>query len=129
MRRSAVLDGFGLVDEEVPGGFGEDHEFLLRVSRRGPIAHVPRVSARSGGGASPSFRRWQTMCDGLSWILDKYPEFDTVPAGSARIRGQLAFAHAAMGERRKALRWAASAAQRNPRNRACPLPPPSRAGL
>lgn len=122
MRRSAVLDGFGLVDEAVPGGFGEDYEFLLRASRRAPIAHVRRVSATvRWGSQSFFFRRWQTMCDGLSWILEKYPEFDTVPAGSARIRGQVAFAHAAMGERREALRWAASAAQRNPLEPRVPL--------
>ena len=37
-----------------------------------------------------------------------------MPAGSARVRGQIAFAHAAQGNRRDAARWAAGCARRNP---------------
>lgn len=122
MRRYAVIRGFGLVDEEVPGGFGEDYDFLLRVARRHSIVHVGQpMTVVRWGGQSFFFQRWQTMLEGLSWILAKYPEFETVPAGSARIRGQVAFAHAALGERKKALRWATSATQRNPFEPRAPL--------
>ena len=41
MRRKAVVEGFGLVEEEIPGSFGEDYEFLLRAARRHPIVNVP----------------------------------------------------------------------------------------
>lgn len=122
MRRDAVVQGFGLVGEDVPGGFGEDYDFLLRVSRRHPIVHVAQtMTVVRWGSQSFFFQRWQTMLEGLSWILAKYPEFETVPAGSARIRGQVAFAHAALGQRKKALRWATSAAQRNPFEPRAPL--------
>ncbi|MCZ2402947.1 glycosyltransferase family 2 protein [Paenarthrobacter sp. Z7-10] len=115
MRRSAVVDGFGLVDEAVPGGFGEDYEFLLRASRSHSISHVREpLTVVRWGGQSYFFRKWQTMSDGLSWVLAKYPEFESSPAGSARIRGQIAFAHAAGRNRSSAVRWAASAIRRNP---------------
>ncbi|MBT1002469.1 glycosyltransferase family 2 protein [Paenarthrobacter sp. DKR-5] len=114
-RREAAHNGFGLVDEAVPGGFGEDYEFLLRAARRAPIAHVPEpwVTVR-WGAQSFFFQRWQTMSAGLADVLAKYPEFESVRAGSARIRGQIAFAHAAQASRREACRWAASAIRRNP---------------
>jgi glycosyltransferase involved in cell wall biosynthesis len=115
MRRDDVVNGFGLVSEEVPGGFGEDYEFLLRASRFAPILNVrqPYTLVR-WGRQSFFFRRWETMTDGLSWLLDRYPEFESVPPGSARIRGQIAFAQAALKNRRSALRWAGSAWRRNP---------------
>ncbi len=122
MRRRAVVEGFGMVSEEVPGGFGEDYEFLLRAARSAPIVHVPQpLTMVRWGNQSFFFQRWQTMSDGLSWILAKYPEFEGVPAGSARIRGQLAFANAALGHRGAALRWAVSATQRNPLELRVPL--------
>lgn len=115
MRRAAILEGFGLVSESVPGGFGEDYEFLLRISRRNDIVHVgDALTVVRWGGQSFFFQRWQTMSDGLSWILEQYPEFERSRAGSARLRGQVAFAEAALGQKNKALRWAASATQRNP---------------
>lgn len=122
MRRSAVLDGFGLVDERVPGAFGEDYEFLLRAARHGHIATVPEVLTVVRWHRSSYFlRRWETMAAGLTWLLTEYPEFDQVAAGSARLRGQIAFAHAALRNRRQAWRWAASAARRNPLEPRVPL--------
>lgn len=115
MRRSDVVDGFGLVDEDVPGGFGEDYEFLLRAARFGYIANVAQVlTVVRWHQSSYFFRRWEMMATGLSWLLDEYPEFDQVRSGSARVRGQIAFAHAARRRRREALRWAGTAARRNP---------------
>lgn len=122
MRRMRVLAGFGLVDENVPGGFGEDYEFLLRAARSGYIANIAQVlTVVRWHHSSYFFRRWETMATGLSWLLDEYPEFDQVPAGSARLRGQIAFAHAARRRRREALRWAGTAARRNPLEPRVPL--------
>lgn len=106
LRRRTYVDDIGLVDEEVPGGFGEDYEFLLRSARHGPIRNVPEpLVAIRWGKQSFFFRRWETMAKGLSWLLEQYPEFESSPRGSARIHGQIAFAHAAMGDRREALQW------------------------
>jgi glycosyltransferase involved in cell wall biosynthesis len=122
MRRSAALTGFGLVDEDVPGGFGEDYEFLLRAAKSHPIAHVREaLTVVRWGGQSFFFRRWQTMSDGLSCLLYRFPEFESSPAGSARIRGQIAFANAALKNRRIALQWAVSAFRRNPLELRAPL--------
>lgn len=115
LRRNVLLDQIGLIDENVPGGFGEDYDFLLRAAKVHPVINVtePLVVVR-WGSQSYFFRRWATMADGLSWLLDHHPEFEGSNAGSARIRGQIAFAHAAMGHRRAALKWATGAFQRNP---------------
>lgn len=115
LRRSLLVDRVGLVDEFVPGGFGEDYEFLLRNARVHPIVNVPTpLTVVRWGKQSFFFRRWETMTNGLSWLLDQYPEFETSRKGSARIRGQVAFAQAALKNRRSALSWAGSAFVRNP---------------
>jgi glycosyltransferase involved in cell wall biosynthesis len=116
LRRSVLLERIGLVDEEVPGGFGEDYEFLLRCARQHPVVNVPEpLVVVRWGGQSFFFQRWQTMSAGLAWLLDRYPEFERVPRGSARVHGQIAFAQAAMGERRTAARWVGRTFRRNPR--------------
>jgi GT2 family glycosyltransferase len=115
MRRVSVEDGFGLVDEQVPGSFGEDYELLLRAARTGPVRTVPEVGALIRWHRQSYFTsRWETMAQGLSWLLEQYPEFATVPAGQARVSGQVAFASAAMGERRESLRWVGRTIRRNP---------------
>ncbi|MGL5810624.1 MAG: glycosyltransferase family 2 protein [Nocardioides sp.] len=122
MRRSVLLDRIGLVSEEVPGGFGEDYEFLLRAAKVHPILNVDvPVAIVRWGKQSFFFRRWETMIAGLSWILERYPEFETSAVGAARIKGQIAFAHAAQKHRREALRWAARAFRQNPRELRAPL--------
>lgn len=107
LRKQPYLDTLGLVGEDVPGGFGEDYELLLRTARHHPVVNVPEpLTAIRWGKQSFFFRRWETMAAGLSWLLERYPEFASSPRGSARIQGQIAFAHASMGDRRSALRWA-----------------------
>lgn len=116
MRRSVLLRQIGHVDELVPGGFGEDYEFLLRSAKVHPIVNVQRpLTVVRWGKQSFFFRRWETMAAGLTWLLERYPEFETSGPGSARVRGQIAFAHAAMGHRGTALKWAGQALRRNPR--------------
>jgi glycosyltransferase involved in cell wall biosynthesis len=116
MKRDAVVNGFGLVDEEIPGSYAEDYEFLLRAARRAPLVNLraPHVLVR-WHKRSYFAQRWETISTALQWLLGRYPEFATVPAGEARVAGQIAFAQAAMGNRRDAMRWARRTLARNPR--------------
>ena len=93
MRRGELIDQIGLIDEDVPGGYGEDYEWLLRATRLTDIIMVPAplVTVR-WHTASFYAERWQMRIDGLQYILDRYPEFETEPVGLARIKGQMAFA-------------------------------------
>lgn len=115
LRRSVLERDIGLVDEAVPGGFGEDYEFLLRAARVHVIVNVQApLTVVRWGQQSFFFRRWETMAAGLTWLLERYPEFERSRRGSGRIRGQIAFAHAAMGDRRATLWWASGAIRRSP---------------
>jgi glycosyltransferase involved in cell wall biosynthesis len=107
VRRNAFLDGIGMVDEAIPGSYGEDYEWLLRAARRSPVAVVRRPLVRVRWGPSSWFAgRWQMMADALSYLLDRYPEFRSEPRGYARIAGQVAFANAGAGRREPARSWA-----------------------
>lgn len=107
VRRTDLIDHIGLVDEQLPNSFGEDYEWLLRAARLGDIIAVPEPLITINW-SRPSFymSKWKAMTDGLSYILAKFPEFASTPRGRARIRGQIAFAHAAQGNRAEAVRWA-----------------------
>jgi glycosyltransferase involved in cell wall biosynthesis len=116
IRGAALVNGIGLVDEKIPGSYAEDYEFLLRAARRAALVYVsaPAVLVR-WHKRSYFAQRWQTIAEALRWLLDRYPEFATEPRGEARVTGQIAFAHAALGQRRDAVRWASRALRRNPR--------------
>lgn len=117
-RRSALLNGVGLVNEEIPGSQAEDYELLLRAARRGPVLNVPRVDVRVRWHTQRSaamHANWPVVAKALPWLLDHYPEFRTVPAGHARIAGRIAFAAAASGDRAMAWRWAWRTIRTHPR--------------
>ena len=106
----------GLVDEELPAAYGEDYDLLLRATRHGDVLSVPeplilvlwdRPSFFSG--------KWQSMVDGLSYILRKFPEFEQDPKGLARIAGQIAYAQASLGNNKEARAYARSALRRDPK--------------
>ena len=64
----------------------EDYEFLLRAAKVHPVVNVSEVlAAVRWGKQSFFFRRWETMAAGLTWLLRRYPEFDSSRPGSARI--------------------------------------------
>jgi glycosyltransferase involved in cell wall biosynthesis len=110
VRREAFFDRIGLVDEEIPGSYGEDYDWILRAAAAGPIAVVPEPLVTVLWGRTSHFNRdWRTIVDALRYLLDKHPGFADDPSGLARVHGQVAFAHAALGERRDARSWAASA--------------------
>jgi len=129
-RREAVVSGFGLVDEEIPGGYAEDYEWLLRATRTGPVYCVPRRLVRvHWHNASFFTSRWQMIDEALTWLLEKVPEFAGSPRGLGRIEGQLAFANAAMGRRGRALGLARQALVHHPANRQAWASLPVAAGL
>jgi glycosyltransferase involved in cell wall biosynthesis len=107
VRREDFLGRIGPFDEDTPGSYGEDYDWLLRAARLAPVLTVREPLARVYWHGGSFFEgRWATMADGLRYLLDKHPEFRFEPAGLARIYGQLAFAHAAAGRRADGRRWA-----------------------
>lgn len=114
--RDRLVAEVGLVDEEIPGSYAEDYEFLLRVARVHPVVHVSQVLVDVLWHQRSFFAsRWDTIATALSWLLERYPEFETEPAGKARVLGQIAFAQAARGDRRTAARSAVRTVRLNPR--------------
>ncbi|MFJ2617870.1 glycosyltransferase family 2 protein [Glutamicibacter sp. NPDC087344] len=114
-RRHDLTGRIGLVDEQLPAGYGEDYDLLLRATRFGKIHSNPEPLVGVLWDR-PSFfaGRWENIASGLTYLLRKFPEFERSPKGVARIAGQVAFAHAALGERIQARRWARSALHRDP---------------
>ena len=105
VRREAFWDRIGPMAEDLPGGYGEDYEWMLRAARRAPIpvASEPLVAIRWADAASHYRQRWEDWEAALGVILDRNPEFAAVPRGRARVEGQRAVAIAAQGRRRDAL--------------------------
>lgn len=103
--RRSLLDEIGLVDEEIPGCYGEDYDLLLRAARVGRVKTVQQPLVDVFWHEQSFFaERWQTIADALRYLLGKHPELRTDPAGRARVDGQIAFAEAAMAHRRNAYR-------------------------
>jgi glycosyltransferase involved in cell wall biosynthesis len=107
VRRRELLDGIGLVDERIPGGYAEDYEWLLRAAKHAPVLAVQEPLVVVHWHQSSFFAdRWRTIISALTYLVDKHRELQQEPSGLARIYGQIAFAHAALGERDAARRWA-----------------------
>ncbi|WP_433021601.1 glycosyltransferase family 2 protein [Kribbella sp. CA-294648] len=105
--RAALLGTIGLLDESIPGSQNEDWDLLLRASSRRPIVHVDSPLVEVLWGRTSFFgRQWETKIDSLEWMLDRYPAIGASGPGAARVYGQLAFASASLGERRRAVGWA-----------------------
>ena len=114
-RREDLLALPGGVDEEIPFGYGEDYDFLLRVTERGPIASVPHELVIVHWDRDSYFAgRWERMAEGLSYLVTKHPELLVDSRNAGRMCGQVAFAYAAAGEQRSARTWTRRTLTRRP---------------
>jgi glycosyltransferase involved in cell wall biosynthesis len=119
VRRAAFLDPIGLVDEEIPGSFGEDWDWLLRAARSCRLSVVSRPLIHVLWHPQGSFfsRRWLTIAAALDYMIDKHPQFKNDKAALGRLYGQKAFAYAAAGEPAEAKHWAREALRLSRRER------------
>lgn len=114
-RTSGLLGAVGLVDEDLPGSYGEDYDLLLRTSSVGSIAVVnePLVSV-TWSQNSYFFGKWGAYAEGLEYLLEAHPGFKTDKKAYARLAGQIAFARASNDEPKLARQWVWVAVRRNP---------------
>jgi glycosyltransferase involved in cell wall biosynthesis len=105
-RRDITLRDVGLIDENIPGSYGEDYDWLLRAVAIRPMIVVRRPLVRVRFEHSYFAQQWATIVEALTYQLDHRPELKRDRGNLARIYGRLAFAHAAMGHRREARSWA-----------------------
>lgn len=97
VRRHELVESIGLVDEEIPGSYGEDFDWLLRAAAVGPVAVVPQPLVRVRWGGSQFSRQWQTIVDAIDYGLAKHAAFHADPRALGRLYGRRAFALAALG--------------------------------
>ena len=114
IRRTAFAKA-GEYDEDLPHGYGEDYDWLLRASRVGKVGVVNEILADIRKDV-PSWFRGKSLntADALEYMLAKHQDFSTHRKGHARILGQIAYARATAGERRTALRQSTKALRIHP---------------
>ncbi len=118
VRRDALLGPIGLVDEQIPGGYGEDYDWIIRASQVGRVVTVDRPLVRIMWGRQSFFsQRWRMIADATDYLLAKHPLFEQSPHGLAEHHARKAFALAALGERGPARRSAVRALRLNPGER------------
>jgi len=112
--RAALVDGIGLVNENIPGGQNEDWDLALRAAARHPIVNVdePLVEVAWGSGSHYE-TQWQTKAQSLLWMLEHHGDLVESQAGAARVYAQLAFAYACLGQRSESCRWMGKALRHN----------------
>ena len=72
-RRSAV-EAIGPVDEDIPGGYAEDWDWLLRAARRADVGAVTLPLVKVFWHASSYFsERWQMIADATDYLLGEVP--------------------------------------------------------
>ena len=104
VRADAFWNIIGPMDEEIPGGYAEDYDWMLRATRSQPVPVVREPLIQVRWIVQSHFRQqWPVWEAALTQILERNPEFAAEPRGRARIEGQLAVAIAGQGRRRQAL--------------------------
>jgi glycosyltransferase involved in cell wall biosynthesis len=114
MRRDAFAKA-GRYDEELPNGYAEDYDWVLRASRVGRIGIVraPLADIRKDVQSYYTGQSENTIV-ALRHFLAKHPEIAASRRGHARMLGQLAFHLSAVGRREEAVRTLGKALWRWP---------------
>lgn len=100
----------GEYDEDLPHGYAEDYDWLLRASRVGKVGVVNEILADIRKDVPSWFQgRARNTSAALEYLLAKHPDFVDHPSGHARILGQISYAKATGGERGTAARCAIKA--------------------
>lgn len=129
MRRTALLDKVGLVDEELPGSYGEDFDFILRAMQTGELSVVEEALVTVRWGQSMFSRDWGTIVAAIDYMIAKHPVLRNSRKGMARLYGRRAFASAALGRRGEALRDCGRVFRRRPTERRIYVTVPVALGL
>lgn len=107
--RERLLATVGLVDEQLPYGYGEDYDYLMRAASAGEVVILPAVTTDVLWYPEGSFfsHKWEAMADGLEYLMQKHPAIAANGRGNAWMEGQRAFALASLGtEPKKAIKTA-----------------------
>lgn len=115
--REPLLSRVGLVDEEIPFGYGEDYDLLIRAVAAGRVMVVQKadVDVLWHKGGSYFSRRWEAMDAGIEYLTTKHPGLVATKRTAGWLNGQRAFAQASHGRRRESLSTAWSAFRLDPR--------------
>jgi glycosyltransferase involved in cell wall biosynthesis len=114
MRRDAFAKA-GTYDEDLPGGYAEDYDWVLRAARVGKVGAVVEPLADIRKDVPSYYRgRAERTCVALEHFLDKHTEIKSSARGHARMLGQIAFARSSSGDRLGGLRYACRALVRWP---------------
>jgi glycosyltransferase involved in cell wall biosynthesis len=106
MRRD-VYAKIGCYDEDLPHGYAEDYDWVLRVAKAGRVGLVTQPLADIRKDATSWYQGGsEKVATGLEYLLAKHPDFATSRRGHARLLGQIAFARSSLGQRGPALRYA-----------------------
>jgi GT2 family glycosyltransferase len=117
VRRRALMDSIGLVDEEIPGSYGEDFDWIVRAAQAGGVAVVSEPLVKVLRGQSMFSQRWQTIIDSIDYSLAKHSLFHEDAQALGRLYGRRAFALAGLGRTRDSLRQVWRTLRVNPRER------------
>jgi GT2 family glycosyltransferase len=114
MRRDAFAKA-GQYDETLPHGYAEDYDWVLRAVRVGRIGVVVEPLADIRKDVQSWFReRAENTAEALEYFLRIHPEITRSRRGHARVLGQIGYAHATLGHRSIALRYAGRSLRRYP---------------
>ena len=114
MRREAFAKA-GRYDEELPGGYAEDYDWVLRAARAGKIGMVTEPLADIRKGDTSWYQgAAERTAPALERMLGKHPDIVRSRRGHARMLGQIALARSSLGERGPALRYSMRALARWP---------------
>lgn len=109
MRREAFAKA-GRYDEDLPHGYAEDYDWILRAARVGQVGIVTQPLADIRKNAQSWYAgKAANTASALEYMLAKHPDIAASPRGHARMLGQIAFARSCMGDRGVALSYAMKA--------------------